>query len=111
MDDRKCVVLSVVGVDGVHVMYVILGRRCWYRCGMWEVVLKEGVKRSQSDWWSLKGSRSRCRRKQCLALWVVVVIVTTKSGAARVRGHISPRPPEASPSWLMRIAEGGIDGL
>ena len=34
----------------------------------------------------------------------------TKSGAAQVCGHRSPRPPEASPSWLIRIAEGGIDG-
>ena len=33
------------------------------------------------------------------------------SGAARVSGHRSPRPSEASPSWLMRIAEGGIDCL
>ena len=82
MDDRKCVVLSVVGVDGAQAMYAILGRRCWYHCRMWEVVLIEGVKRSQSDWWSLKDSRSRCRRKQCLALRVVVVIVMTKSGAA-----------------------------
>ncbi len=39
--------------------------------------------------------------------WVIVMM---KSGAARVRGQRRPRPPEASPSWLMRIAEGGIDG-
>ena len=110
MDDRKCVVLSVVGVDGAQAMYAILGRRCWYHCRMWEVVLIEGVKRSQSDWWSLKGRRSRCRLKSSLALRVAVVIVMTKSGAAWVRGHRSPRLPEASPIWLMRIAEGGIDG-
>jgi hypothetical protein len=72
-------------------------------------VLIEGGKRSLSVWWSLKSSRSQCRRKPCLALWVAVVIVMMKSGAVRVRGHRSPRPPEASPSWLMRIAEGGID--
>ncbi len=70
----------------------------------------EGVKRLQSDWWSLKGRRSRCRQKPCLALRVAVVIVMMKSGAAWVRGHRSPRPTEASPSWLMRIEEGGIDG-
>ena len=103
-------VLSVVGVDGEQAMYAIFGRRCWYRCRMWEVVLIEGVKRSQSNWWSLKGRRSRCRRKPCLALRVAVVIVMTKSRAARVRGHRCPRLPEASPSWLTRIAEGGIDG-
>ena len=103
-------VLSVVGVDGAHATYVSLGRRCWYCCRIWEVVLTEGVKRSQSDWWRLKGRRSRCRQKPCLALRVGVVIVMTKSGAARVRGHRSPRLPDASPSLLMRIAEGGIDG-
>jgi hypothetical protein len=95
MDDRKCVVLLVVGVDGAQAMYAILGGRCCYRCRMWEVVLIEGVKRSQSDWWSLKGRRSRCRQKLCLALRGAVVIVMTKSGAARVCGHRSPRPPEA----------------
>ena len=41
---------------------------------------------------------------------MAAVIVMMKSGAARVRGQMTPRPPEASPSWLMRIAEGGIDG-
>ena len=110
MDDRKCVVLSVVGVDGAQAMYAIFGRRCWYRCRMWEVVLTEGVKRLHSDWCSLKGRRSRCRRKPCLAFRMAVVIVMTKSGAARVRGLRLPRPPDASPSWLMRIAEGGIVG-
>jgi hypothetical protein len=40
---------------------------------------------------------------------MAVVIVMVKSGAARVRGQRRPRPPEASPSWLIRIAEGGID--
>ena len=110
MDDRKYVVLSVFGVDGAQAMYAIFGRRCWYRCRMWEVVLTEGVKRSHSDWCSLKGRRSRCRRKPCLALRMAVVIVMTKSGAARVRGLRIPRPPDASPSWLMRIAEGGIVG-
>ena len=34
-------------------------------CRMWEVVLTVGVKRSQSDWWSLKGRRSRWRQKPC----------------------------------------------
>ena len=34
----------------------------------------------------------------------------TKSGAARIRGHIRPRPPEARPSWLMRMAVGGMVG-
>ena len=70
-------VLSVVEVDGAQATYAILGRRCWYHCRMWEVVLTEGVKRSHSDWWSLKSRRSRCRQKPCLA----------------------------SPSSLMRIAE------
>ena len=111
IDDRKWVVLSVVGVDGAHAMCAIFGRRCWYRWRMWEVVLMEGVKRSHIDWCSLKGRRSRCRLKPCLALRVAVVIVMTKSGAARVRGLRIPRPPDASPSWLMRIAEGGIDCL
>ena len=110
IDDRKCVVLSVVGVDGAQAMYAIFGRRCWYRWRMWEVVLMEGVKRSHIDWCSLKGRRSRCRLKPCLALRVAVVIVMTKSGAARVRGLRIPRPPDASPSWLMSIAEGGIVG-
>jgi hypothetical protein len=97
--------ISVVGVDGAQVMYAFFGRRCWYRCKMWEVVLIEGVKSLQSDWWSLKGRRSRCRRKLCLTLQVAVVIVMTKSGAAQVCEHRNPRPPEASPtSWLMRIA-------
>jgi hypothetical protein len=41
---------------------------------------------------------------------MAVVIVMMKSGAARVQGQKRPRPPEASPSWLMRIAEGEIDG-
>ena len=95
MDDRKCVVLLVVGVDGAQAMYAIFGGRCLYHCKIWEVVLIKGGKRSQSDWWSLKGRRSWCRRKSCLALWGAVVIVMTKSGAARVRGHRSPRPPEA----------------
>ncbi len=103
-------VLSVVGVDGAQVMYAIFGRRCWYRCRMWEVVLTEGVKRSHNDWCSLKGRRSWCRQKPCLALWVAVVIVVMNSGAARVRGLRIPKPPEASPSWLMRIAEDGIIG-
>ena len=53
IDDRKCVVLSVVGVDGAQAMYAIFGRRCWYRWRMWEVVLMEGVKRSHIDWCSL----------------------------------------------------------
>ena len=110
MDDRKCVVLSVVGVDGAQAMYAIFGRRCWYCCRMWEVVLTEGVKRSHSDWCSLKGRRSRCRQKLCLALQVDVVIVMTKSGAAQIRWLRIPRPPDASPSWLMRIAEGVIVG-
>ena len=105
MDDRKCVVLSVVGVDGAQAMCAILGRRCWYHCRVWEVVLTEGVKRLQSDWWSLKGRRSRWRGKPCLALWVVVVIVMAKSGAARVRGQRSPRPLEAGiDGWLRREA-------
>ncbi len=39
-----------------------------------------------------------------------VVIVVTKSGAARVCGQMRPRPPEARLSWLMRIVEGGTDG-
>jgi len=99
-----------VWFDGAQTTYAIWGRRCWYHCRMWEVVLTEGVKRLQSDWWSLKGRRSQWRRKSCLALRVAVVIVMTKSGAAQVCGHRSPRPPEASPSWLIRIAEGGIDG-
>ena len=110
MDDRKCLVLLVVGVDGAQAMYAISGRRCWYRCRMWEVVLMEGVKRLHSDWCSLKGRRSRCRQKPCLALRVAVVIVMTKSGAAWVRGLRIPRPPDVSPCWLMRIAEGGIVG-
>ena len=110
MDDRKCVVLLVVGVNGAQAMYAIFGRRCWYRCRMWEVVLAEGVKRLHSDWCSLKGRRFRCRQKPCLALRVAVVIAMMKSGAARVRGLRIPRPPDASPSWLMRIAEGGIIG-
>ncbi len=76
----------------------------------WEVVLMEGVKRSHIDWCSLKGRRSRCRLKPCLALRVAVVIVMMKSGAARVRGLRIQRPPDASPSWLIRIAEGGIVG-
>ena len=38
-----------------------------------------------------------------------MVIVMMKSGAAWVQGQRRPRPPEASPSWLMRIAEGGIN--
>ena len=109
MDDRKCVVLSV-GVDGAQVMYAIFGRRCWYRCRMWEVVLTEGGKRLHSDWCSLKGRRSWCKRKPCLALRMAVVIVMMKSGAAWFRGLRIPRPPDASPSWLMRIAEGGIVG-
>ena len=92
---------------------MILGRRCWYCCRMWDVGFTEGVQRSQSDWRSLKGGRSRCRRKPSLALRGAVVIAMTKSWAAQVlRGQRSPRPPEASPSWLMRIAiaEGaGID--
>ena len=103
-------VLSVVGVDGALAMYAIFGRRCWYCCRMWEVVLTEGVNRLHSDWCSLKGWRSRCRRKPCLALRMAVVIVMTKSGAARVRGLRIPRPLDASLSWLMRIAEGGIVG-
>ncbi len=41
---------------------------------------------------------------------MAVVIVMMKSGAARVQGQRRPRPLEASLSWLMRIAEGGIDG-
>jgi hypothetical protein len=41
---------------------------------------------------------------------MAVVIVMMKSGAARVQGQRRPRPLEVSPSWLMRIAEGGIDG-
>ncbi len=41
---------------------------------------------------------------------MAVVIVMMKSGAAQVQEQRRPRPPEASPSWLMRIAEGGIDG-
>jgi hypothetical protein len=87
MDERKCAVLSVVGVHGAQVTYAILGRRYWYCSRMWEVVvLTEGVKRSQSDWWSLKGRRSQWRRKPCLALRVAVVIVMTNSGAARVCG-------------------------
>ena len=34
----------------------------------------------------------------------------TKSGDARVQGQRRPRPLEAKPSWLMRMAEGGIVG-
>ena len=56
-------VLSIVGVDGAQVTHAILRRRCWYHCRMWEVGLTEGVKRWQSNWWSLKGRRSLCRRK------------------------------------------------
>jgi hypothetical protein len=41
---------------------------------------------------------------------MAVVIVMMKPGAAWVRGQRRPRPPEASPSWLMRIAESGVDG-
>ena len=96
MDERKCLVLSVIGVDGTQAMYASLGRRFWYRCRMWEVVLAGGMKRSQHDWWSLKGRRSQCKQKPCLALQVAVVIVMMTSGAARVHGQKSPRPPEAS---------------
>jgi hypothetical protein len=42
MDDRKCVVLSVVGVDGAQAMYAIFGRRCWYHFRMWEVCADRG---------------------------------------------------------------------
>ncbi len=41
---------------------------------------------------------------------MAVIIVMMKSGAAQVLGQRRPRLPEASPSWLMRIAEGGING-
>ena len=75
MDERKCLVLSVIGVDGTQAMYASLGRRFWYRCRMWEVVLAGGMKRLQHDWWSLKGRRSQCKQKPCLALQVAVVIV------------------------------------
>jgi len=90
------VVLSVIGVDGTQAMYTSLGRRFWYRCRMWELVFTGGMKRSQHDWWSLKGRRSQCKQKPCLALQVAVVSVMMMSGAARVRGQKSPRPPEAS---------------
>ena len=43
-------------------------------------------------------------------LHVAEVIVMTKSGDARVQGQRRPRPLEAKPSWLMRMAEGGIVG-
>ena len=79
MDDRKCVVLSVVGVDGAPAMCAILGRRCWYCCRMWEVVLTEGVKRLQSDWWTMEGEtvfsvvggRGHCNGKVwgCTSSW------------------------------------------
>ncbi len=38
-------------------------------------------------------------------------MVITKLGAALMRGHRMPRPPDLSPSWLMSRALAGIDGL
>ena len=101
---------SCVGVEGAHAICAIDGRRCWNRCRMWEVGLVDVWKRLLRDWWSLKGRRSWWRRKPCCALRMAAAIVMTKSGAARVRGQRMPRPPEARPSWLMRMAEDGIVG-
>jgi len=107
---RKCVMRSWVGVEGAHAMCAIGGRRRWKRCRILEEGLVDLSKRLRRDWWSWKGSRSRWMRKPRWALRVAAVIVMTKSGAARVRGQRRPRPPEASPSWLMRMAEGGMVG-
>ena len=107
---RKCVTRSWVGVEGAHAMCAIGGRRRWKRCRILEEGLEDSSKRLRRDWWSWKGRRSRWMRKPCCALREAAVIVMTKSGAARVRGQRMPRPPEARPSWLMRMAEGGMVG-
>ena len=82
-------VLSIVGVDGAQVTHVILRRRCWYHCRMWEVGLTEGVKRWQSNWWSLKGRRSLCRRKPSQTNH----ILDTKRHFCRLRicGSLAPK--------------------
>ncbi len=57
-----------------------------------------------------EGQKILMEAETLLSIRMAVIIVMMKSGAARVQGQRRPRPPEASPSWLMRIAEGGIDG-
>jgi hypothetical protein len=48
-------------------------------------------------------------RKPSFALRMAVVIVRMKSGATLVRGQRRPRPSAARPSWLIRMAEVGVD--
>jgi len=55
---RKCVMRLCVGVEGVHAICAINGRRRGNRCRIWEVELVDVWKRLLRDWWGLKGRRS-----------------------------------------------------
>jgi hypothetical protein len=74
-------------------MFAIRGRRMLKRRRISESGLASELKRSPSEECTVKGGRSLWIRNSREAFRRADVIVITKSGAARVRGHNIPRPP------------------
>ncbi len=91
----------------MHPMFAKCGRSMWKRRRSRESPLLSILKSALRDGWRRWGVESGCIWNPCVALRCALVMVSTRSGAARVRGDSMPSPPSESPSWLMRIDRSG----
>ena len=91
----------------MHPISANCGSSMWKHCRSRESRLLSISKSALREGWRRWGVESGWIWKPCAALRCALAMVSTRSGAARVRGDSMPSPPSESPSWLMRMDRSG----